>query len=127
MAYAERTLTSERLGPPVTAVIATRNRPDLLERAVLSVLDQDYEGPLECVVVFDQSEPHRLTVPDRQDRKLRVIENRRTPGLAGARNSGALEGTGEFIAFCDDDDEWLPSKLSTQIAQLRLTPDADVI
>ena len=53
-----------------------------------------------------------------------LIKNQRTPGLAGARNSGILAATGELVAFCDDDDEWLPEKLARQVARLQATPSA---
>jgi GT2 family glycosyltransferase len=43
--------------PAVSVVVATRNRPELLLRAVTSILGQSYPGDLECLVVFDQSQP----------------------------------------------------------------------
>ena len=54
--------------PSVSAVIPTRDRPELLARAVQSVLNQSYPGPLECVVVFDQQAPRMpdVDVPDGQ-------------------------------------------------------------
>jgi glycosyltransferase involved in cell wall biosynthesis len=50
-----------------------------------------------------------------------VVVNDRSPGLAGARNTGILAATGEFVGFCDDDDEWLPGKLAAQVAVLEET------
>lgn len=46
---------------------------------------------------------------------MRAMANERTPGLAGGRNTGILAATGDLIAFCDDDDEWLPGKLEAQV------------
>jgi glycosyltransferase involved in cell wall biosynthesis len=54
-----------------------------------------------------------------------VVANDRTPGLAGARNAGASVASGELLAFCDDDDEWLPEKLRLQAGRLAET-SADV-
>src|SRR5690606_34510401 len=48
----------------------------------------------------------------------------RTPGLAGARNTGILALDTELVAFCDDDDAWLPEKLTAQTAALVGRPDA---
>jgi glycosyltransferase involved in cell wall biosynthesis len=48
-------------------------------------------------------------------------------GLAGGRNSGILASRGELVAFCDDDDVWLPGKLSAQVAMLRADPTASVV
>lgn len=56
-----------------------------------------------------------------------MIRNDRTPGLAGARNAGALASRGELIAFCDDDDEWLPDKLSSQVGTLLEHSEALVV
>ena len=51
----------------------------------------------------------------------------RTPGLAGARNSGVLAAEAELVAFCDDDDTWLPAKLTRQIAALNAAPTAEMV
>jgi glycosyltransferase involved in cell wall biosynthesis len=112
--------------PSVTVVVPTRDRPQLLRRAVAAILGQSYQGPIECLVVFDQSEPALDWGELPAGRSLQVITNQRTPGLAGARNSGALAGTGELVAFCDDDDEWLPDKLSRQVEALAAHPDLAV-
>ncbi|MGW5364571.1 glycosyltransferase family 2 protein [Actinopolymorpha pittospori] len=113
--------------PPVSVVIATRERPELLRRAVQAVLDQEYAGSIECVVVFDQAPMDASLVSGTLDapRRVMVVPNTRTPGLAGARNSGIDASTGELVAFCDDDDEWLPQKLRIQVAYLAAT-GADV-
>jgi glycosyltransferase involved in cell wall biosynthesis len=105
--------------PAISVVVATRNRPELLLAAVRSILGQDYPGEIECMVVFDQSEP--VTPPAGSlapRRQLRVLTNARTPGLAGARNTGILAAAGELIALCDDDDTWVPAKLSLQVGLL---------
>jgi glycosyltransferase involved in cell wall biosynthesis len=96
---------------------------------VRSIVTQRYEGPLDCVVVFDRSEPEDLSdVADAAGarRSVTSIRNERTPGLAGARNAGAGAATGELLAFLDDDDEWLPDKLRRQVAALREAPEASV-
>jgi glycosyltransferase involved in cell wall biosynthesis len=80
------------------------------------------------VVVHDQSEPdHTLATTawrDRGDRSVVVTTNRCTPGLAGARNTGIRAASGELVAFCDDDDYWLPGKLRRQVPALMAHPDA---
>jgi glycosyltransferase involved in cell wall biosynthesis len=104
--------------PSVSAIVATRDRPEALRRAIVAILGQDYPARVEVVVVFDQSEPADLSdvMPlDGTDRTLTVIRNHRSPGLAGARNAGAEKAFGDVLAFCDDDDEWLPGKLRLQV------------
>jgi glycosyltransferase involved in cell wall biosynthesis len=112
--------------PPVSVVVPTRDRPEQLRRAVTAILGQTYRGPVECVVVYDQSDPELAWPQPPAGRRLVVVRNRRTPGLAGARNSGVLAATGELVAFCDDDDEWRPQKLARQVPRLVGTPSAAV-
>lgn len=101
--------------PSVSAVIATRDRPELLRRAVSAIIDQDYGGQISVLIVFDQSEPVDLGIESRPGREIRILTNVNTPGLAGSRNTGIAAASGEYVAFCDDDDEWLPGKLRAQI------------
>ena len=110
--------------PIVSVVMATRDRPQLLRRAVASVFAQDQAGPIEVVLVYDGTEIDELLDLDRGPHLLRAVRNSRTPGLAGARNTGVAEATAPLIAFCDDDDEWKTGKLA---AQLPLFDDADVV
>jgi glycosyltransferase involved in cell wall biosynthesis len=105
--------------PLASVVVATRDRPELLRRAVNSILAQSYPGPLECAVVFDQSVPAGLRVEVPGQRRLLTLTNVRRPGLAGARNTGIAATAGAVVAFCDDDDAWLPDKLTKQVGLLR--------
>jgi glycosyltransferase involved in cell wall biosynthesis len=99
----------------VSAVIPTRNRPDLVMRAVRSALAQQYED-MEVIVVIDGPDALTTTVLNEiHDRRLRVIALPETRGAANARNAGVASATGDWIAFLDDDDEWLPEKTSLQM------------
>lgn len=104
--------------PSVAAVVPTRDRPELLKRSVRSILGQSYPGQVECVVVFDQSPPAPVAVDVPDGRQLRLVTNTRSPGLAGARNSGILATDSDLVAFCDDDDAWDPDKLRLQVERL---------
>ncbi|PMQ21195.1 glycosyltransferase family 2 protein [Glutamicibacter arilaitensis] len=112
----------------VSAVITTCGRPELLRKAVRSILQQDYAGPIEVVVVFD-----KIAVDPLEDievpagRRLLTIANARTPGLAGGRNTGILAAAGEVIGFCDDDDDWHPQKLARQMQTWQDAPQAVAI
>lgn len=110
--------------PLVSVVIATRDRPEMVREAIASVRAQVGVGPVEIVLVYDHSEPDQSLAGREQGVQTRVTTNVRKPGLAGARNSGILTARGEFIAFCDDDDYWLPNKLSRQLAALQQSPTA---
>jgi glycosyltransferase involved in cell wall biosynthesis len=103
--------------PSVSAVIPTRNRPQLLERAIRSVLAQSYPD-FEIVVVIDGPDPNtNATYFESLDPRVRCLPLAANVGLAEARNEGILNGRGKWIALLDDDDEWLPEKLRFQVAK----------
>ena len=108
--------------PSVGVVLPTHDRPGPLRTALAAVLAQDYPGQISAVVVYDRAEPDpRLADGDR----VRVAANARTPGLAGARNTGIGLLDTDLVAFCDDDDEWLPRKLRVQVEALQARPGAE--
>ncbi|ROO58333.1 glycosyl transferase family 2 [Micromonospora sp. Llam0] len=119
-------MTADRT-PTISVVVPTRDRPELLREAIAAIRGQDYPAPVDVVVVYDQSTPDAALASDDPHRPVRVISNSRTAGLAGARNSGILAATGELVAFCDDDDRWLPGKLAAQVDELLAHPDAEFV
>jgi glycosyltransferase involved in cell wall biosynthesis len=108
--------------PSVGVVVPTRERPVQVRAAIESVLGQDYPGRLEVIVVFDQN-PADPSLAGRD--RVRVLANDRKPGLAGARNCGILALDTDLVAFCDDDDQWLPGKLLAQVSALRAMGEAE--
>jgi glycosyltransferase involved in cell wall biosynthesis len=110
--------------PLVSAIIPTRNRPEMLVRAARSVAGQTY-GNIEIIIVDDGP---GCSVEERIRKEIelqacRVIKNMRKPGAAGARNTGLFESKGEFIGFLDDDDEWISEKIEKQIEAFRRSDD----
>jgi glycosyltransferase involved in cell wall biosynthesis len=110
--------------PSVGVVIPTRNRPELVRKAIAGVREQRYPGEVKVVVVFDQATPDYL-LASTDGTQVLVLTNWRTSGLAGARNTGILALDTEFMAFCDDDDQWRPDKLRRQVAALLAEPDSE--
>jgi GT2 family glycosyltransferase len=111
-----------RIPPPsVSVIIPTHNRPELLHRAVSAAIAQNYAADIDIIVVHDKCEPHDLNLSVPPGRSIRQLRNARQPGLPGARNTGLLAATGDLVAFCDDDDEWLPGKLHAQVDLLTST------
>lgn len=99
----------------VSVIIPTLNRHKLVRTAVKSALSQTFES-IEVIVVVDG--PDRATVSELAriiDRRLRVIELPTNIGASGARNTGIQAARGNWIAFLDDDDQWLPLKLERQL------------
>lgn len=113
--------------PQVGVVIATHNRPQLVRAAIDSVFMQHSAAEVEIVVVFDRTEPDPALLSNDAARPVQICRNTRTPGLAGARNTGILRLATELIAFCDDDDTWLPGKLAAQLQRLATVPDAQFV
>jgi glycosyltransferase involved in cell wall biosynthesis len=113
--------------PSVTVVIPTHNRPQLMQRALESVLSQEYDGEIEVLVVFDACEPFEPPVLIPEHRSVRTLVNDRSRGLAGARNSGILEAAHGFVGFLDDDDYWLQGKLTAQMQRFETSPDTALV
>ena len=99
----------------VSAIIPTRSRPDLVVRAVRSALAQTYEN-LEVIVVIDGPDPAtEKTLEQVGDKRLKIIALPAAGGAAQARNIAAESARGDWIAFLDDDDEWVPEKTELQM------------
>lgn len=108
-----------RVTPKVSVIIPTHNRPHTLPRAIHSVLSQGYRD-LEVIVVDDASETMAAAEIvagfAANDPRVRYLRRDIGGGAAAARNTALGAARGEFVAFQDDDDEWLPGKLESQIA-----------
>ena len=88
---------STRSAPPVTAVVPTHDRPELMRRAVQSILDQEYDGDVEVIVVFDACEPLLPELAVGAGRTLRGAVNERAGWL---RDQGAeIESGPEEYAY----------------------------
>jgi glycosyltransferase involved in cell wall biosynthesis len=103
------------MSPEVSVVIPTRNRPDLVTRAVRGVLAQTYRD-LEVIVVIDgPDDVTRDALAEMADDRLRVLTLPAKGGAPNARNEGVRAATAGWTAFLDDDDEWLPTKVAVQL------------
>lgn len=110
--------------PLVSVVIPTRGRPELLRETLASIVAQDYAGPMEILVSHDQEDPDpTLAEFSRPGRAVRSVSNGGTPGLAGGRNFGIRNTSGEIVASCDDDDLWHPAKIRKQVQRLQSDPE----
>jgi glycosyltransferase involved in cell wall biosynthesis len=105
--------------PDVTVVVPTHNRSQLLRQTLATVLGQR-DVSLEVVVVDDGSaDDTALVVEALQDDRVRLLRHEAPLGVSRARNHGAAQARGEWIAFCDDDDLWAPDKLRSQLEAVR--------
>lgn len=94
----------------ISVIIPTYRRPALLRRAIASVLSQDFTD-IEVIVVNDDPDL-APDVPSR-DPRVRVLQNARSKGACGARNTGILAASGHWVTGLDDDDEFQPGRLSS--------------
>ncbi len=102
--------------PTVSVIVPTYNRAHLLGRALQSILNQTYKD-FEVIVADDGStDKTDEVIRSFSALDIRYIRHEKNKGEAAARNTGVLAAKGEFIAFLDSDDEWLPEKLEKQMA-----------
>lgn len=110
--------------PAVSVIIPTYNRAQLVTRAIRSALEQSFDD-LEVLVVDDASTDNTIeTVAGIADPRIRYLRQPFNQDVSAARNRGLRAAQGDFIAFLDSDDEWLPGKLEAQIARFREAPDS---
>ncbi len=110
----------------VSVVIPTYSRPRVLKRALDSVLNQTYRN-LDIIVVDDnadsaenRAEVARI-VNAANDPRVTLIQNEKNLGGSLTRNAGIARAKGEYIAFLDDDDEYLPERIARQLERFRQT------
>jgi glycosyltransferase involved in cell wall biosynthesis len=113
--------------PLVSVIIPTYNRSALVPGAIDSVLLQTYSNH-EVIVVDDASTDDTAErLQDRYGQKIKYIKQSANTGPSAARNAGMHMAQGTYIAFLDDDDEWLPDKLSLQVPVMQQNPDVGVV
>lgn len=102
----------------VSVVIPTVDRPALLQEAIASALAQTHRE-IELIIVLNGATPEMVETAKRHvDENVRVVQMERDT-LAAARNYGISFAQGEWLAFLDDDDVWLPDKIETQLSAAR--------
>ncbi|WP_227357666.1 glycosyltransferase family 2 protein [Haladaptatus salinisoli] len=111
------------MAPSVSVIVPTYNRADALPRTIESVLSQTLEN-LELIIVDDASEDNTEdVVASYDDERIQFIQHEINKGASAARNTGIEHADGEYMAFLDSDDVWLPTKLEKQVLTLELRSD----
>jgi len=105
--------------PLVSVIVTTFNRKDKLKETLDSILCQSFQD-FELIVVDNFSDYDFVAfINSFENEKLIPIQNNNHGIIAVNRNVGIKNAKGEFIAFCDDDDIWVPHKLATQLDALQ--------
>lgn len=110
--------------PKVSVVIPTYNRAHTLSKSLNSVLNQTYQN-FEIIIVDDGSSDNTEDVIrnfQKKDKRIIYVKHEKNKGQSAAENTGIKIAKGDYIAFQDSDDEWLPKKLEKQIKLIEKSP-----
>lgn len=109
----------------ISVIVPSYNRKSTIKRCIDSIIVQTY--PIfEIIIVDDGSDDGTLEFIEKEyksDKRIQIIKQNHK-GAQAARNAGIRTAQGEYIAFLDSDDEWLPSKLEVQVEELKKNADA---
>jgi len=103
----------------VSVIIPTYNRCVQVQRAIESVLDQTYKKFEIIVVDGPSTDGTEKVIKNIDDERIKYIRNDTKCGAPRARNIGVNKANGEYVAFLDSDDQWMPSKLEKQIELIK--------
>lgn len=127
--FSELSFNNEYKEGRVSVIIPTYKRPDNLRSSIESVLTQEYND-IELLIVDDNGEGsgfdkesssiYQEIVRKYPNSLVKYIQHKYNSNGASARNTGILNSTGEYICFLDDDDIYLPGRLSKSIKALRV-------
>ena len=113
--------------PIVSVIIPTYNRKNLAKLAITSAIEQDYND-FEIIVIEDGSESGiKEWLRDQNSERIRYYNNGINLGLSPSRNRGVELAEGKYVAFLDDDEAWLPRKISAQMALVSAKESEDVV
>jgi glycosyltransferase involved in cell wall biosynthesis len=115
----EQKLEKTHFAPKVSVVIPTYNRPQQTLKAIDSIMRQTYKN-IEIVLVDDGSTDDMTALKNmvKKHDNIKLFTQKKNAGPATARNRGIRESTGEYIAFLDNDDVFMPDKLEKQLANM---------
>lgn len=108
----------------ISCIVPTHNGERYIAETLRSILSQTY-APHEVIVVNDDSDDGTVAIAESFGPPVRVVSQTRG-GPAAARNLGVASAQGDFIAFLDHDDLWLPEKLTLQMSAFEADPALDV-
>lgn len=111
----------------VSVIIPTYNRAGIIRRTIESVLAQTYQN-LEIIIVDDASKDNTEEVVKAiEDERIRYVPNAKNHGASITRNNGVEAAKGEYVAFLDSDDVWLPDKIELQLPLLYNHPHPEKV
>ncbi len=107
----------------VSIIVPTYNSAETLPRTIDSALQQTVDD-IEIIIIDDASEDStNEVIKNFADERIKYFSHEQNRGGSAARNTGLEHATGDYVAYLDADDEWLPQKLEKQITVLENKPD----
>jgi glycosyltransferase involved in cell wall biosynthesis len=113
----------------ISIIVPTFNRSHLLPKAITDILNQSY-GDFELLIIDNFSEDNTEKAVKKfmeKDRRVKYYKNHNYGIIQVNRNFGIQKASGEFVAFCDDDDLWLPLKLEKQLVEFQKDPKLGLV
>jgi teichuronic acid biosynthesis glycosyltransferase TuaG len=104
--------------PLVSVIIPTYNRPDFLSKTLQSIVDQTYHHMEIIVVSNGVNNDNEKAAKELNDPRIIYVDQENSGGPASPRNHGIKMAKGQYVAFCDDDDLWMPDKVEKQVKAL---------
>ena len=118
-------MNQQQTNKKVSVIIPLYNSEKYIARTIKSVLSQTHQN-IEVIIINDESTDNSVKVCQQfNDPRIKII-HQKNRGLAGSRNTGIRAATGEYLAFIDADDIWLPEKLKTHIVHLESNPELGI-
>lgn len=119
----------------VSVIIPTLDRPHELRQSIKTVLDQTYKGDIEIIIIDDSKETQKKDIEKEfssvleknKNRVINYIYKGKKEGSPLARNIGIEKAKGDYIAFLDDDDLWLPEKIEKQVELMDTDKDIALV
>ena len=109
----------------VSVIVPTYNVEEYISRTINSILAQTYSN-FELLIIDDESPDRSVEICQQfKDSRIKII-SQKNRGLAGARNTGIRNAKGEYLAFLDADDLWLPKKLENHVQHLESSPTVGI-
>jgi glycosyltransferase involved in cell wall biosynthesis len=119
-------MKNKNSNPLISVLIPTYNRAKYIKQAIDSVTAQDYR-PLEIIVVDDGSRDSTKEIVKKYDKNIVKYFYQKNKGISGARNACLAKAKGEYIAWLDSDDYYLPGKLTAQMNYMRKHSDCEIV
>lgn len=110
----------------ISVIIPTYNSADYISKAVDSVLNQTHQD-FEIIIIDDGSTDNTQQVIESYNDNRIIYIKQKNAGPAEARNNGLKRAKGEYVAFLDADDKWVPDKLQLQIEAFKLNPSVSMV